>query len=688
VKELEDLEAIFGNENPAFARLFALARRDPSRMEFVRRAVERRLRAHGKTLEDVATIRRSVDLPEDGLSFGTIESVVGEQSELRLPIPLLNTHAFLGGPTGSGKTTQAMRLVAEAHRAGVPSLIFDPVGEWRRLAMLLPPGEVCVLSPGENLGLNPLDPPPGVPQRDWDGRLANVCRQSLWLRDGSQNLLLECLHFVRQEWEARRKIGDIPKGENPCLQELWRALTRRDFALGSRNAGYRETLLSRFFELSTIGSFVFCHKSTDLAALAQRTVVLELKMTGPAFLFVAYLLLAWLDAWLRWRPRNSALRLVVVEEGHLLVGLQLKERADLQDLVPNTLFRTLRGAGGGLLLLDQVPSQIPVPILANTLTKAFFRLTSAPCAFTVASTLGLDPQEREAFARLEPREMLVSWPRDSRPFVIRVPETILPPVPEDDVLVERQAALASLCAFTPCPNGVEPPKTEPKQKAPKEENKDGLTKDERDELEVLAAGPATPQDVCDRLGWDRSRENRTRAKLVDAGFLERIETVGNKRRVLALAKRGKELCEGLGMKPSRFHSNGAHEYVVRLACAGLTAAFPDAEVKRSGAWNGVQPDAALLEESWAVAVQACWSRNAPEESAAAHGLLLAADAKAFSRVVLIARDETYRRAMEKALRTELGCPKGTALPERLVLLTVEGLLAQGFSWHEALGVAS
>jgi len=368
-------------------------------------------------------VRFDVDHPHraGGIGLGTIldgDEPTGRQ--LTIPPVALTRHAFVAGHTGSGKTTLVKRVLRELARDGVPFLVLEPAkSEYRALAAEIDDG--CVFSVGEvprdreiPFQLNPFSFPDGFALHTHVDLLKNAFTSAFGFVPPAPYLLESALYRAYEDRGWNLTTGRHPSGTDPLVFPILSDLLAAVDPV-VEEAGYDvEISLNLRGALRTrIGNLCLGPKGMALDTrecvpdrlLFGRPLVLELRHLGSdaekAFLMSIVLMRLY-------ELRESAgatsgpehLRhLLVVEEAHRLLRRQAERPGEEGNMAHEAvrafenLVSEVRAYGQGVLLVDQLPSNISPGALKQTALKVIHRLIPKEDREAVGDLLS-EPQRR------------------------------------------------------------------------------------------------------------------------------------------------------------------------------------------------------------------------------------------------------------------------------------------------------
>jgi len=217
------------------------------------------------------------------------------------------------------------------------------------------------------------------------------------------------------------------------------------------------------------------------------------------------------------------------------------------------ILREIRELGEGIVVIDQHPSLISIPSLANTNCSILLNLKHYEDVRTAADAILLDPKQRSALGELDVGEAVVRLQsRWFRPFSVRFPKAPVKAGKVDDEQVKTRMERDSTLFFSISP----PEPTEGRISAPSgrgkepaEKPKKPLSREEQDLLLDVLQYPYS--GVCERyqrLGWTPHVGGTLKQKLIEGGWLSshRLKIHTGKTVLLQPTDNAKELLLSLG----------------------------------------------------------------------------------------------------------------------------------------------
>ena len=486
--------------------------------------------------------------------------------DFSLPLELFTEHIGIFGMTGSGKSFLCKHIARQLIKKGIPVWFFDFEDEFSDL-FIEDPNNFYVLDPG-SMKINLFENPPNTKPIEWFEKLMNVLRESLYLRDGSINMIGEILF---QQYKAR---GILSGGNNyPGLKDIYREINRLSFRVNSRNAGYWESLNNRFSDLVKLPLFD-CKQGLDFQGIMKKSVVYKI---GGLSDYHQNLLVNYMLTYISSHRENAdekELLVLLLDEGHRIINYEKAKRADLAEPISFECARNFRKRRVSLILSDQIPSLIPASWMGNLGTRLVQRLSYGGDIKTISDATALEQEQREFIPELPKRVTIVHYLGWKKPFLIQIPELSFEkadkrkiqefmsekikelryvPSEEEEIVLESKEA-----------------KTEkPKDVAIKEPGVQ-LLKEEMDYLESITREPFLPVTERDKkLGISGWKGHSLRKKLINKRILEQIQiNTGKKGGVITLEKiteNGRAIAEALGMRANILAGKGGftHQFWAR-----------------------------------------------------------------------------------------------------------------------------
>lgn len=518
------------------------------------------------------------DVP--GIGFGHAVNIGSElQPASRFSFPFISRHYLITGRARSGKTRAVCNLI-RALPNSLPVWLLDPDDDptYGQLVAGFPAEDFLVVNISD-FRRNPLEPPPGCPTGEWFSQFKRNAREALFLRDGSTALLTTVLERCVRE-----------RGQFIALRDVYEVLTGLRFKLGhGREQEYFQTLKNRLESL-ILNPIFACRRGHDLRYLATKKVLFRCASLGPDdFALIANDLLLWLATYFRPSVNPEPMLAVVLEEVHRLTNWQRLRRADLTEAVICEAARLLSKRRIMVLHVDQVPSELPIQIVANAPFRCIFSLVEGRDLDFMQRSLSLSHEQREFISRLPQRACVVQCDHFPGAFPVVVDEFDVADdaAVEEEIRARREDTLSRL-EHEP----LEERACEIAKPAAAQVSQSSVTSGPSlDAIEYLIAASRNqflPVSFRDRdLGKPLGEGNALRGELVKAGLvtIERVNTHSRSRWVentkitdkgyefLKTLKVAVERPRGRGGWSHQFHQNSVFEwarrngYDARIECA-------------------------------------------------------------------------------------------------------------------------
>jgi hypothetical protein len=574
-------------------------------------------------------------------------------------------------------------------------MVLDVSGEYADMLPLYAPDELTWLCADE-LGLNIFEVPRGadgrrvMPAEKWINSAREMFRLA-WLNEPSLNLLSEVL---REEYERR---GVLAGGEDyPSLSNVIEALKRLSPARGSDRAKARDKVLDRLESLRALLPGLDVRRSRDFSELMKRSVILDLsdvKDVGLPFLFS--FLVTLMRELLQPDGERGITRMLVVEEGHLLLGGQVDRRiSDLKESTPSGVLRDLRKTGTCGVVVSQLVSDVARGVLGNLGSIICLRQGNQQCVRQAAAAQNLAAWQEPEIAKLPDRCAIARFRRYADPIYLAVKDGralglgVSPPPTREEARERSRAVLEAI----PYVKGGGASQQEAVRGGGKEAGQEAAKEGELRprEKRVFARICERPWELIDdrkdALGLDRESEGAARATLGARGLIGFAGIVGAKNRLVDLTARGRGFAAERGLTVAKLGKGSVvHKAVVEYTRQSVDRYSPLCKslyVGTSSTTAGVQSDLLVLTPSGGrVPIQACY-RNQPKDEAEAlmklHDLALldVGDADKVDCVLAVAANRRHRAAIEKALREK----NGDKMPARMILLDFDTVTSPSFDW--------
>jgi hypothetical protein len=362
-----------------------------------------------------------------------------DQSRLKyLELENLRKHTLIVGKTGTGKSTTKNRIVIDAWKNGIPSLLIEPAKNDARILLGAIP-ELRVFTLGEEMvapfRLNPFLVPEKVSVR-LHMNLLHSCFVAAWptygiLANHLRRVLVQT--YLNNGWDPlTSKRGD------PITLDMFRDETIRYcnsfLRYGSElSQDFRGALLARAEDLCDLTRAAIFNTTENLpmSELLSQPTIIELKYLGdPEFTaFVLSLLLVRVYEHFDQLKTSRRLRsLLVIDEAHRILE-ELPKMSDMSETAAArrkaldqliNLIAEARSLGLGVILADQIPTRIARDAIKNCHTMIVHKLTSPEDQELMAQETGCNREQGKHIAELKDGEAVVREPSSNSPFDVQV----------------------------------------------------------------------------------------------------------------------------------------------------------------------------------------------------------------------------------------------------------------------------
>ncbi len=480
--------------------------------------------------------------------------------EFRLPISLFTEHLGIFGHSGTGKSYALRLITTQLMRAGVPVWFLDDEGEYADLAALFSPESLLVIG-CKNFKRNTYEVLPGEEPIDTLNRVKDVWRSSLYIRDGSENLVGDLLHSMFH------KRGIFDGSQNfPTQWDVNQELARLRYRSNTRNSGFLETLANRSTNLvNYMGPTYDCVTGFDLEALMKKSVVFTLrKLNETSKEFFRNDLFKAIQA-IKSSLVSKLELVIVIDEAHRTFSKAKEARSDMGEPIPYQMVRTLRKRGIGFIVSDQIPSEIHPAVIGNLGTRITFRLLDGHCIKALGESMSLSPEQRAYIPQIPKRVAIIQAGNHPIPFLLQVPELDFSVEIREDELQARLEAVRPLLSWLPREAGVDagPGVDEKKAKKNDAASWPGVTKDALDYLIEITKDPFLPVTKRDdALGLSDWKGSALREELLSAGLVAK-EVINTHRRggmvtLMRVTDTGYVMLDALKVKHNRLQGKGAY----------------------------------------------------------------------------------------------------------------------------------
>ena len=485
-------------------------------------------------------------------------------------------HCVILGRSGSGKTNTAFALILGLLCREKPFLILDWKRNYRDLLSVLPEEkkkDVLIFTVGRDISpfkFNPLIPPQGTPPEVWLKKLIEIIAHAFYCGDGVMYLLQNAIDAVYREFG----IYENKQKQWPVMQDV--LVWLKKYNARGREAGWMSSTLRAVQSLcfGEMGKVLDIRNHIGLEELLKKNVIMELDtLTNNDKIFLIESLLLWIHHYRMAEGKRETLKhVILVEEAHHIL---LKQKQDLQggETVVDIIVREIRELGEGLILIDQVPSQMSNVALANTYTTIAMNLKHQSDVYSAARSMLLGVGEKDYLGKLEVGFAICKLQgRIFKPFLLKIPLIKLKKGTITDEKVKEE--MKSYHKFTENREIIE------KQgfSGSLQENKPGNANPEvvsviRDEdklsvnekiilIDILKNPAASILNRYERLGFNPYLGNAIKQALTNKELImiESVPTSNARVKIMKLTNYGKSILRKLGCKIKPENNGSEHKY--------------------------------------------------------------------------------------------------------------------------------
>ena len=378
-------------------------------------------------------------LPESMTACGREQLLLGNaifsQKKIFLPLGQFLLHTAVFGKSGARKTTFLKFLLGQFQRAGIPTLVLEPVKrEYRDTAVDYPGGKIfTVESPVFPLLMNPFLVPEGVMLSEYRSSLVSAFKAAISMPDPLPALFEKAISeaYLRYGWTDSSSVStpgvrvfDIADFIRVFKRVIARSAYSRDVKGNMMSGGAFR--LQSFLERCP-HTFDTLH-STDIKELLSGCSVLEMGSLEPEQKsLVSALTLIRILAFLKaTRKSENILRnIILIDEAHALLdqgeGATVEEKSlnsTMTQLMIN-IITEMRAYGVGVIFSDQSPTRIGGRMIDNVDNVFSFRLSGEEAAF-LARHMGVSEDAEKCLPLMPSGELIVKNQYLRQPLAVRM----------------------------------------------------------------------------------------------------------------------------------------------------------------------------------------------------------------------------------------------------------------------------
>ncbi|WP_246040232.1 ATP-binding protein [Ectobacillus funiculus] len=351
-----------------------------------------------------------------------------------IPISLtksqINKHIFIGGVTGSGKTTTCQKLLIQSE---MPFIVIEPAKtEYRSMIDMRGMEDVIVFTLGNEkyspFRLNPFELLEGEGITSHIDMLKATFTAAFPMEAAMPQILEEAMYecykqcgwnieddtnnYCNNPWAAN---GEYFPTLTMLVEQLSEVVNKKGFGNELRE-NYIGSLVSRMSNL-TIGSkglMLDCHLSVDFNNLLDKKVIIEMediKSQEDKSLMMG-LILARIGETVKrkYKANRNYKHITLVEEAHRLLskvdyGDSSAKKAAVETF--SDMLAEVRKYGEGLIIVDQIPNKLASEVLKNTNTKIIHCIFARDDKEVIGDTMLMNDRQKEFLSNLNVGEAIL-----------------------------------------------------------------------------------------------------------------------------------------------------------------------------------------------------------------------------------------------------------------------------------------
>jgi len=307
----------------------------------------------------------------------------------------IGQHTLITGRAGAGKTTLIYIILIQFLKLGVPFWAFDFKQDYRHLAKT---GRVLVFD-YNTFKFNPLRPPIGVDPHLWMQAFANIFCQVYWLLSGTKAIILEHVNKLFNDYGVFSR-----KDVYPTLLDLFESLKSHKLTrMYGREAGFVESAQNRVNEcLLSFGDMLNYDKGFVIEDLLAKNVVFELEgLVAENQAFLLNIILRYVFQYRMSNNQRGRLQHVFLFDEAKIVYNKTREFTKELGVSEVAQFTSkIREFGEGLIVADQMPTELANSIKANTYAVICMSQSGGPNVLEMSRALGLTLEQEEMLRTL------------------------------------------------------------------------------------------------------------------------------------------------------------------------------------------------------------------------------------------------------------------------------------------------
>jgi hypothetical protein len=343
----------------------------------------------------------------------------------KLPVALiknsLNSHTFITGSTGSGKSNTVYQLLNELRKTGAHFMVIEPAkGEYKNVFGVETTVDIYGTNPEVSplLRINPFKFPKQIHILEHLDRLVEIFNVCWPMYAAMPAVLKDAIEESYREagWDLERSINTFEQILYPSFADVViniRKIIDSSEYSDENKGNYKGSLITRLKSLTNgINGMIFVNDELSAAELFDKDVIVDLSRVGSMetkALIMGLLVMKLQEYRMTSGRMNSGLQHVtVLEEAHNLLKRtsteQSGESANLLgksvEMLANAIAE-MRTYGEGFIIADQSPGLLDMSAIRNTNTKIILRLPDQGDRELVGKAAGLNDDQITELAKLQ-----------------------------------------------------------------------------------------------------------------------------------------------------------------------------------------------------------------------------------------------------------------------------------------------